>query len=192
MPDHPPAEIALWQRAAAFASFKHRHQLRKDGKTPYVSHVYRVAMTVRHVFGCEDPEAIAAAMLHDLIEDTTTDYDDLASKFGVGVADLVAALTKNATLPKPRREDEYDAQLARADWRARLLKLGDTYDNLCDSLATPEPLVPIPDAIDRARRALTLAAGDAAAHPETARAIRALGDLVASAKARTGLRALGE
>lgn len=189
MADHPPAQVALWQRAASFASFKHRHQLRKDGRTPYVSHVYRVAMTVRQVFSCEDPETIAAAMLHDLIEDTTTDYDDLASKFGTGVADMVAALTKNATLPKPRREVEYDAQLARADWRARIIKLADTYDNLSDSLSTPEAPVPVPDAIERARRAIALASADTAGHPESARAVRAVSELVASAVARMGQRA---
>ncbi len=89
----------LFQEAAAFAARAHRHQLRKDGRTPYVSHVVRVALTVTQVFWCDDPVVLAAALLHDTIEDTTTDYDDLAERFGKEVADCVAALTKNMTLP---------------------------------------------------------------------------------------------
>ena len=68
--------------AVAFAAWAHRHQVRKDNKTPYVSHVFRVCLTVRHVFGFDDPRMLAAAVLHDTIEDTTTDYDDLIEHFG--------------------------------------------------------------------------------------------------------------
>ena len=42
---------AILFAAAAFAARVHRHQLRKDGETPYVSHPYRVCLIVRHVFG---------------------------------------------------------------------------------------------------------------------------------------------
>jgi len=123
---------ALWQRAAGFAARAHQGQVRGDGVTPYFAHPARVAMTVRDVFGCDDQEALAAALLHDVIEDTTTDYDDLAEAFGESVAGIVAALTKNSALPAAEREDEYDARLSRADWRARLIKLADVYDNFCD------------------------------------------------------------
>ena len=57
-------------RAAAFAARAHRHQWRKDGQTPYVSHVFRACLTVRHVFGVDDDDVLAAALLHDTIEDT--------------------------------------------------------------------------------------------------------------------------
>src|SRR4051812_8681662 len=92
------SEMPIWQDAAAFAARAHRHQIRRDDKTPYVSHVYRVAMTVRHVFGCEDERVIAAALLHDTIEDTTTDYDELEERFGRDIADMVSALTKNMAM----------------------------------------------------------------------------------------------
>ncbi|MCA9299128.1 MAG: bifunctional (p)ppGpp synthetase/guanosine-3',5'-bis(diphosphate) 3'-pyrophosphohydrolase, partial [Phycisphaerales bacterium] len=96
MADHDTFE--MFQRAASFAARRHRHQLRKDGHTPYVAHVYRVAMTVRHVFGCDDLATLAAAVLHDTIEDTDTDFDDIEEAFGTEVALLVAALTKNMLL----------------------------------------------------------------------------------------------
>src|SRR5712671_6096092 len=122
----------LWQQAASFAARAHLNQVRKDGSTPYFSHPARVAMTVAHVFGCEDEVVIAAAFLHDTIEDTQTDYDDIEEHFGKPVADCVAALTKNMILPESRREKDYYERLRRADWRARLVKLGDAYDNYCD------------------------------------------------------------
>lgn len=125
-------DALLWQSAASFAARAHRHQTRRDGKTPYVAHVFRVAMTVRDVFGCDDRVCVVSALLHDTIEDTGADYDDIAKAFGADVARCVAALTKNMALPEHEREAEYDARLARADWRARLVKLADQYDNLCD------------------------------------------------------------
>jgi len=133
-----PTGHALWQRAAAYAARKHRHQNRKDGATPYYSHVARVTLTVSGVFGCHDPEVLAAAMLHDTIEDTTTDYDDLLEHFGETVADTVAALTKNMALPEQPREAEYLARLAGAGWRVALIKLADLFDNLADIENYPE------------------------------------------------------
>lgn len=167
--------INLWQRAVSFAAWKHRHQIRKDGRTPYAAHPFRVAMVVRDVFGCEDAEAIAAALLHDTIEDTLTDYDEVAEKFGSVVADLVAALTKNMALPEAAREADYDARLAKADWRARLIKLGDVFDNLSDlSSLTQKEKDKMSDIPEKCRRAMALAAGDAAGHPEVKRAVEAV------------------
>src|ERR1044072_1672501 len=77
----------------------HRPQLRKSRETPYVSHVFRVCLVVRHVFGFDDPKMLAAALLHDTIEDTATDCDDIIERFGPEVAAWVAALTKDMRLP---------------------------------------------------------------------------------------------
>jgi guanosine-3',5'-bis(diphosphate) 3'-pyrophosphohydrolase len=123
----------LWQRAAAFAARRHAGQLRKDSQTPYFAHPARVALTLSHVFGVNDAVVLAAALLHDLIEDTHTDYDDLFEEFGPEVADIVAALTKDKRLPEAEREESYFRALATAPWRARLIKLADVYDNYCDS-----------------------------------------------------------
>ena len=108
--------------------------MRKDGETPYIAHPFRVAMTVRDVFGIDDPVALAAALLHDVIEDTTADYDDVHAEFGTEVADVVAALTKDMRRPEAQREAEYDRQLAAAPWQARVVKLADVYDNVSDCL----------------------------------------------------------
>lgn len=159
----------LWRRAASFAARAHEHQVRKDGATPYVAHPFRVAMTVRHNFGCEDPVCLAAALLHDVIEDTKHDYDDIADEFGTDVADIVSALTKDMRRPEPDRESEYDANLLKADWRARLIKLADVLDNLAD-IATSKAPGARAKHLTRCERALKLTESDAGAHPEIARA----------------------
>jgi len=167
----------LWQRAASLAARAHHHQVRKDGVTPYFSHPARVAMVVSQVFGCTDDVALAVAFLHDTIEDTTVDYDDLSRDFGNPVADCVASLTKNMAMQEEAREREYDLRLAAADWRARLVKLADQYDNYSDAASL--------GAAGRAktelkcRRAMALAAADADSHAETRRALDALTALMA-------------
>ena len=146
----------LWQSAAALAARVHRHQIRKSGDTPYFSHTARVALTIACLFEHTDDKTLAAALLHDAIEDTGTDYDDIEERFGAEVAAIVAALTKDMRLREDLREPAYDRQLAEGPWQARLIKLADVYDNLCDAgddEARHKQL-------ERVERALKLAEGD--------------------------------
>jgi guanosine-3',5'-bis(diphosphate) 3'-pyrophosphohydrolase len=180
------AEAAYFQEAASFAARAHRHQIRKDGRTPYVAHVFRVAMTVALVFECDDRVAILAGLLHDTIEDTTTDFDDLEERFGSAVAECVAALTKNMAMRDALRERAYDAQLAQGPWQARLVKLADVYDNLCDltdrPVGTSESAGEMRrKALERAHRALELIRGDLG-RPEIARGADAVRRLVDAAR----------
>jgi guanosine-3',5'-bis(diphosphate) 3'-pyrophosphohydrolase len=144
-----------WQQAVSFAARQHAGQYRKDGATPYVAHPVRVALTVRHLFGVDDPIALCVALLHDVIEDTTADFDDVLAEFGPEVAAAVACLTKDKRLPDAEREPAFYARIAAGPWQARLVKLADAYDNLCDSASALKPT----KAIDKARAALD-AAGD--------------------------------
>lgn len=158
----------LWRHAAAIAERAHIGQTRHDGFTPYAAHPARVAMTVAAVFGCDDPEALAIAWLHDVIEDSTIDYEDLLGGFGSAVADGVAALSKNPALPEAARESAYDAGLERADWRAKLVKLADVTDNMADA----GDLRPTKRGrlISRAERAIAIAERDDTGRPELIRA----------------------
>lgn len=124
-------------RAIAFAARAHRHQLRKDGVTPYFSHCVRVMTIAGQVFGVADPKVLAAAVLHDTIEDTTTDYDDLHEQFGPEIADWVSALTKEMRLSETAREAAYRANLGSAPWPVAVCKLADIYDNLSDCGSLP-------------------------------------------------------
>ncbi len=123
--------------AIAFAARAHQGQLRKDEKTPYASHVFRVCLIVRQVFGIDDVSVLMAAVLHDTVEDTTTDYDDLQKEFGAEVAGWVADLSKDKRLPDDQREKAYETQLAKAPWQVKVCKLADTLDNLMDSSHMP-------------------------------------------------------
>ena len=162
---------SLWQAAASLAARLHRHQVRKDGVTPYVAHPFRVALTVSEVFDVHEPAILAAALLHDVIEDTTADYDDLAEGVGKEVADLVAMLTKDMRLSEDRREAVYEAQLAAAPWQVRLIKLADVYDNLCDVIVTKAPVRMRP----KAEAALRMAGNE----PRLAKAVELVSALMA-------------
>jgi (p)ppGpp synthase/HD superfamily hydrolase len=118
--------------AAAFAARAHGGQLRKDGQTPYASHVFRVCLVVREYFGIADRNVLMTALLHDTVEDTTTDFDDLEEHFGPEIAHWVALLSKDKRLQEEERERAYMAQLAGAPWQVKACKLADIFDNLMD------------------------------------------------------------
>jgi guanosine-3',5'-bis(diphosphate) 3'-pyrophosphohydrolase len=145
---------SLWQGAAAFAANAHRNQTRYD-KRPYVSHCFRVAMTIHLVFGFDDPVVLAGALLHDTIEDCDVDYDDILEAFGQEVADYVAVMTKDMRLEQTIREISYDEQLAQGPWQGRLIKLADVYDNLTDSVPKMRT-----NYIEKANRILVLTQND--------------------------------
>ncbi len=151
----------LGQDAAAFAANAHRYQTRDD-KRPYVSHCFRVAMTVNIVFGFDDAEILAGALLHDTIEDCDVDYDDILEAFGRNVADYVAVMTKDMRLEETIREVSYDKQLADGTWQGRLIKLADVFDNFTDS--PPEKQRGY---VEKAERILSLTENDA--HLQNAR-----------------------
>src|SRR5262245_27903197 len=123
--------------ALSFAARAHQGQLRKDGRTPYVSHVFRVSLIVRQLFGVEDSAVLTAAVLHDVIEDTNTDFDNLEEQFGREIAGWVSALSKDKRLPEAEREKAYEDQLAQSPWQVKICKLADVYDNLMDSVHMP-------------------------------------------------------
>ena len=168
----------LWQAAAALNTRAHRHQLRKDDKTPYSAHPARVALTCACLFGNTDETVITAALLHDVIEDTTIDYDDLLEQFGADIADIVTALSKDPRLIEPQRETAYDEQLTAGPWQARLIKLADVYDNLseCATDAARRRL------LGKVDRALKLAAND----PQCREACRIVQEFADAVRATLG------
>ena len=118
--------------AASLAARAHDGQYRKDRVTPYASHPFRVCLVVRDIFGCDDPRMLIAALLHDVIEDTTTDYDDIEKHHGPEIASWVAYLTKDKRLPDAERELAYLEGLKTAPWQVQVCKLADIFDNLMD------------------------------------------------------------
>ena len=119
-------------KAISFASRAHDGQIRKDGETPYASHPVRALFILRDIFGVEDEKLLISAVLHDTIEDTTTDHDDVSEEFGIEVADIVALLSKDKRKGEEIREAEYLKQLKEASDEVKVVKLADVYDNVSD------------------------------------------------------------
>ena len=125
-------------RALDFAARKHRDQRRKGAAAePYINHLTEVASLVAEATEGGDPVALMGALLHDTIEDTTTTRDELASEFGAEVADLVAELTDDKSLPKPERKRLQVEHAPAKSPRAKLLKIADKTSNLRALLVSP-------------------------------------------------------
>jgi guanosine-3',5'-bis(diphosphate) 3'-pyrophosphohydrolase len=126
-------------KAISYAARRHEGQRRKDGATPYVAHPMRVSTILAQEFKVSDPDVLCAALLHDTIEDTTADWDELAKEFGRKIASWVAALSKDKRLEEAERERVYFEGLMKSGVEVKLCKLGDTLDNLLDSRTLPRP-----------------------------------------------------
>ena len=118
-------------KAQRYAKKQHRCQLRKDERTPYWFHLRQVVRNLSDI-GIKDNDILCAGWLHDTIEDTDTDYDDLEKKFGKRVARIVVQVTKNKTLPQREKEREFCEKLSGASWEAQAVKLCDLWANLAD------------------------------------------------------------
>ena len=124
--------------AIAFAADKHRHQRRKDKEaSPYINHPIALAHLLVTTAGVEEPVVLQAAILHDTIEDTQTSYAELLDRFGKEVADAVAEVTDDKSLPKERRKELQVEHAPHASRAAALVKLADKICNLRDMAAAP-------------------------------------------------------
>ncbi len=125
--------LPLLLDALAFAADKHRRQRRKDRHaSPYINHPIALAQVLAGEGGIADAEILAAALLHDTIEDTRTTFEELKKRFGGRVARMVLEVTDNKRLRKHTRKRlqiEHAAHLSRG---AKLVKLADKICNLRD------------------------------------------------------------
>src|ERR1700716_264036 len=116
----------LVERAREFARRKHADQLRKYTGEPYFVHLEEVARIVENLGFSED--VVAAAYLHDVLEDTATTRAELEEQFGPRVADLVAQVTdvsRPADGNRAKRKALDCAHLAQAEADAQSIKLAD-------------------------------------------------------------------
>src|SRR5918994_2221585 len=127
---HPKGDLSVIERAYAVASTAHEGQVRQSGE-PYITHPVAVAQILADLgLG---PRAIAAALLHDTVEDTGYGLDQLSAEFGDEVAMLVDGVTK---LDKVKYGESAQAETVRKmivamskDIRVLLIKLADRLHN---------------------------------------------------------------
>ncbi len=125
-------------KAVKFAAHKHRDQRRKDQESqPYIIHPISVALVMAEVGGIDDPEFLAAALLHDTLEDTNTSPDELETEFGQRVRKLVEEVSDDKSLPKEERQNRQIENAARLSDGAALIKLGDKISNVQDVIHSP-------------------------------------------------------
>ncbi|MFY9397331.1 MAG: HD domain-containing protein [Desulfomonilia bacterium] len=129
----PEADIRLIEKAYVFSARVHQGQTRLSGE-PYLNHPLEVAHIVAQMH--LDVTSVAAALLHDAIEDSLTQVEDIAKEFGEEVAQVVDGLTKISKMDF-RSEEEHQAENFRKmilamskDLRILLIKLTDRLHNM--------------------------------------------------------------
>lgn len=126
----------LTSDAYRFAARAHEGQVRKYTGKPYLTHCVAVAELVREK--TTDPEIIAAALLHDTLEDTDTTFEDLRDVLGLEVAHLVLELTDVYTkeqfpdMNRAERKRLETNRLAQISDDAKLIKICDIASNTAD------------------------------------------------------------
>jgi GTP pyrophosphokinase len=130
---HPDGDIALLRRAFEVAEAAHQGQVRKTGD-PYITHPVTVAFMLAE-YGLDEP-TLAAALLHDTVEDTTLSLSDLSIQFGDEIARLIDGVTKLDRVRYSNREQAQAATIRKMvvamaqDVRVLIIKLFDRLHNL--------------------------------------------------------------
>jgi (p)ppGpp synthase/HD superfamily hydrolase len=125
-------------RAARFAAEKHANQKRKGtAAEPYINHLIEVAQLVAMALAEPDTNLVQAALLHDTLEDTQTTRQELIDHFGPDVADLVAEVTDDKSLPKQERKRLQIENAPKKSVRAQTIKLADKISNLRSMMSSP-------------------------------------------------------
>ena len=123
--------LTIVTKAARVAAWWHVGQVRKGVvPTPYFCHLAEVAELVAEATGGSDPELVAAAYLHDAIEDAGRTRYEITQAFGSDVAGLVVEVSDNKALSYEQRKWEQVNDAGKLSSRAKTLKLADKIANL--------------------------------------------------------------
>jgi guanosine-3',5'-bis(diphosphate) 3'-pyrophosphohydrolase len=137
----PDADPALLRRAYEYAEEAHRGQKRLSGHD-YVTHPFEVSKILAELE--MDDATLAAALLHDVVEDTGRELDEVREKFGEEIASLVDGVTKLRRIQFDSRRERQAENLRRMllamakDLRVILIKLADRLHNMRTLEALPE------------------------------------------------------
>ncbi len=137
---HPKTATGLITQAYEVAAMAHRAQVRKSGEA-YIHHPLAVAQVVADL-GLDDI-TIAAALLHDAVEDTDVSLDDVQREFGPTVAAIVDGVTKLERIHFDSKEAQQAATMRKMlvamakDVRVLIIKLADRLHNMSTVAAMP-------------------------------------------------------
>ena len=122
---------SLINESKDIAKKAHKNQKRKDKKTPYINHLRMVVDLIKKS-GVTGNDVQIIGWLHDTIEDTPTDFDDIKNQFGLHIAKCVSALTKDTRVEEQKRDRLYVRELKKAHWHVKLVKICDITANILD------------------------------------------------------------
>lgn len=123
--------------ATAFAAQRHTSQRRKDeNETPYIEHPIEVAQILSQV-GVQDANCLAAALLHDTIEDTDTTVEELQREFGSNISNMVLEVTDDKSLAKDVRKRMQIVHASQVSNGAKMIKMADKLSNFRSSVRAP-------------------------------------------------------
>ena len=117
-------------KAKTFAEKAHQGQFRKVTNVPYINHPIRVAKRLKEIGASE--HLICAAYLHDVVEDTPFEIEDIESNFGPRVASLVSAHTEDKSKSWKERKQHTIDTIKSAKKEIKYLIVADRLDNLLD------------------------------------------------------------
>ncbi|VDN22659.1 unnamed protein product [Gongylonema pulchrum] len=127
------SDIQTVIKACSFAAERHRKQRRKDAEqTPYINHPIGVANILISEAGVTDSAVIAAALLHDTLEDTATTLQELKNLFGDEISGIVQECTDDKKLPRDVRKKLQVENASKHSNKAKLVHLADKLYNLRD------------------------------------------------------------
>lgn len=123
-----------YQKAILFAAEKHYAQKIPGTELPYILHLSNVAMEIlvagQHTEKFDIAKASTVALLHDVLEDTITTFEELKATFGGDIAAGVAALTKNSTFSKEEKMIQSINCIRKMSKEIWMVKLADRITNL--------------------------------------------------------------
>lgn len=129
------SRLPLFERAAVFATAAHSGMTRKGNRIPYLAHPIEAAAIMAEL--TEDEELIAAAVLHDVIEDTEVTLEEVREYFGERIAYYVNGESEDKRRELPpertwmlRKQETITFLREEADQNARMLALADKLSNL--------------------------------------------------------------
>ncbi|KAG6795573.1 guanosine-3',5'-bis(diphosphate) 3'-pyrophosphohydrolase MESH1 [Apis mellifera caucasica] len=125
--------LSIVMKCVNFAAIKHKDQRRKDEKeTPYINHLIGVANILVQEGKIYDPVVIVAALLHDIVEDTNTTFEEIENEFGTEVCNIIKELTDDKSLHKAERKRLQIQNACNKSHKAKLIILADKLYNLRD------------------------------------------------------------
>lgn len=132
------ADVEKIQKAVSYAAEKHAKQFRNNGReTPYVVHPIGVAEYVIRIGHVYDVDIIVGALLHDVMDETGANYEEIGAYFGMDVVQYVQEMTVDSSLSVKEQQKQQIIQAPNQSKGATVIKLADKLHNMHTLMKDP-------------------------------------------------------